>query len=264
MARAQVEVVAVDDVRSVDGQSMLREVASLWMTQRVDQGMSPEAATRAAADGRLREALGRADVRAWVARVDGTAVGYAITSENPFGLSTQPEVAIDQIFVDRRARRHGVARALLTTVVAHAERRGSEVIVSNVPAQSREANRFFARWGFSSVVVRRVVSTSVLRRRLTPGARPPFAFPGAWLYARNGTDAILHVVAGSAAERLVPGVIDHMAFTGQGLRTALNRLEADGVPYDLRQLPGGGVWQLFFHDPNGARVELDFDGSESR
>lgn len=38
MARAQVEVVAVDDVRSVDGQSMLREVASLWMTQRVDQG----------------------------------------------------------------------------------------------------------------------------------------------------------------------------------------------------------------------------------
>ena len=167
MARAQVEVVAVDDVRSVDGQSMLREVASLWMTQRVDQGMSPEAATRAAADGRLREALGRADVRAWVARVDGTAVGYAITSENPFGLSTQPEVAIDQIFVDRRARRHGVARALLTTVVAHAERRGSEVIVSNVPAQSREANRFFARWGFSSVVVRRVVSTSVLRRRLT-------------------------------------------------------------------------------------------------
>ena len=50
MARAQVEVVAVDDVRSVDGQSMLREVSSLWMTQRVDQGMSPEAATRAAAD----------------------------------------------------------------------------------------------------------------------------------------------------------------------------------------------------------------------
>ena len=40
--------------------------------------------------------------------------------------------------------------------------------MSNVPAQSREANRFFARWGFSSVVVRRVVSTSVLRRRLTP------------------------------------------------------------------------------------------------
>ena len=94
------------------------------MTQRVDQGMSPEAATRAAADGRLREALGRADVRAWVARVDGTAVGYAITSENPFGLSTQPEVAIDQIFVDRRARRHGVA-APCSRRSSHAERRGA-------------------------------------------------------------------------------------------------------------------------------------------
>ncbi|MEZ5659167.1 MAG: VOC family protein [Burkholderiaceae bacterium] len=99
---------------------------------------------------------------------------------------------------------------------------------------------------------------------LAPGSRPPFSFPGAWLYARGGSEAILHVVAGTAAERLVPGVIDHMAFTGQGLRAALDRLEADGVAYDLRQLPGGGTWQLFFHDPNGARVELDFDGSESR
>ena len=188
MARAQVEVVAVDDVRSVDGQSMLREVSSLWMTQRVDQGMSPEAATRAAADGRLREALGRADVRAWVARVDGTAVGYAITSENPFGLSTQPEVAIDQIFVDRRARRHGVARALLTTVVAHAERRGSEVIVSNVPAQSREANRFFARWGFSSVPPPRCTCSPTSLPTSSGGAESsvdwalcwPFTCPSRW------------------------------------------------------------------------------------
>ncbi|MEZ5652841.1 MAG: VOC family protein [Burkholderiaceae bacterium] len=99
---------------------------------------------------------------------------------------------------------------------------------------------------------------------LSAGARPPFRFPGAWLYAQGGSEAILHVVAGSAPERLVAGVIDHMAFTGRGLRETLERLDADGVRYDLRQLPGGGVWQLFFHDPNGARVELDFDGSESR
>ncbi|MCP5264860.1 MAG: VOC family protein [Burkholderiaceae bacterium] len=99
---------------------------------------------------------------------------------------------------------------------------------------------------------------------LAPGARPAFSFPGAWLYAQGGSDAILHVVAGRSPERLVPGVIDHMAFTGRGLRAALDRLEADGVAYDLRQLPGGGTWQLFFTDPNGARVELDFDGSETR
>ena len=29
---------------------------------------------------------------------------------------------------------------------------------------------------------------------LHPGARPPFKFPGAWLYARGGNDPILHVI----------------------------------------------------------------------
>ena len=41
-------------------------------------------------------------------------------------------------------------------------------------------------------------------------------------------------------------------------------LTHQSTPRPEFQLPGGGVWQLFFHDPNGARVELDFDGSESR
>ena len=54
----------------------------------------------------------------------------------------------------------------------HAERVGAEVIVGNVPAQSREANRFFARLGFGSVIVRRATSTAALRRRLRPGAKP--------------------------------------------------------------------------------------------
>ncbi|MEZ5726801.1 MAG: VOC family protein [Burkholderiaceae bacterium] len=98
---------------------------------------------------------------------------------------------------------------------------------------------------------------------LAPGARPAFSFPGPGSMPRAAA-TILHVVAGRSPERLVPGVIDHMAFTGRGLRAALDRLEADGVAYDLRQLPGGGTWQLFFTDPNGARVELDFDGSETR
>jgi len=30
----------------------------------------------------------------------------------------------------------------------------------------------------------------------------------------------------------------------------------------LRRLAGTQSWQLFFHDPNGARVELDFAASE--
>ena len=30
-----------------------------------------------------------------------------------------------------------------------------------------------------------------------------------------------------------------------------------------RRQAGAGTWQLFSHDPNGARVELDFDPAES-
>jgi catechol 2,3-dioxygenase-like lactoylglutathione lyase family enzyme len=99
---------------------------------------------------------------------------------------------------------------------------------------------------------------------LKAGARPPFKFPGAWLYADGGrgADPILHIVAGIGKERLVKGVIDHMAFSGKGLALAVAKLKKDNVKYELRQLPDYGTWQLFFFDPNGAKVEIDFDPSE--
>lgn len=172
MARSHVEVHPLSTTVGEVDEALARELTGLWMNQRVDTGSTPEAAARAVADGRIREALQRPDVRAWVARVEGVGVGFIVTSENPFGLSAHTELAIDQLFVDRRARRHGVAHALLDAVVGQAERTGTEVIVSNVPTQSREANRFFARLGFGSVVIRRVTSTSSLRRRLSPGTKP--------------------------------------------------------------------------------------------
>jgi len=58
------------------------------------------------------------------------------------------------------------------------------------------------------------------------GWRPPFQFPGWWLYA-DGDAPILHV-----------------------------------IHRDPRRLPGGGIWQLFFNDPHGAKVEFDFDKDE--
>jgi len=99
---------------------------------------------------------------------------------------------------------------------------------------------------------------------LKPGARPPFSFPGAWLYADagKGADPILHIVAGKQKKQLVKGVIDHMAFTGGGLAHAVAKLKARGVAYELRRLPAYGTWQLFFHDPNGAKVEIDYDPAE--
>ena len=97
---------------------------------------------------------------------------------------------------------------------------------------------------------------------LVPGPRPPFTFPGAWLYAQNRP--ILHVVGGRPRAELRTGVIDHMAFTSNGLAATLAKLEARGLPYDCRRLPDAGQWQVFFHDPNGARVEMDFAADETR
>lgn len=97
---------------------------------------------------------------------------------------------------------------------------------------------------------------------LHPGPRPPFKFPGAWLYARDGKDPILHVIAGKPKADLVKGVIDHMAFTGRNLAGMVRKLKASGIEYDLRRLPDYGTWQLFFYDPNDAKIELDYDPSE--
>jgi catechol 2,3-dioxygenase-like lactoylglutathione lyase family enzyme len=100
---------------------------------------------------------------------------------------------------------------------------------------------------------------------LKPGARPPFTFPGAWLYADagKGPDPILHIVAGVDKQRLVKGVLDHMAFSGKGLGAAVAKLKARGIPYELRRLPEYRTWQLFFFDPNQAKIEIDFDPAEA-
>jgi len=97
---------------------------------------------------------------------------------------------------------------------------------------------------------------------LTDGPRPPFDFPGAWLYA--GGQPILHVIGGRPADDLKPGVIDHMAFSAVGLSDTLARLTALNIQHTCRRQAGAGTWQVFFFDPNGARVELDFAADELR
>ena len=95
---------------------------------------------------------------------------------------------------------------------------------------------------------------------LHPGARPALAVPGVWLYADR--DPLVHVVGGRPKSDLKPGVLDHMAFTAHGLAPTLERLRAHEVPHTVRQIPGLGTWQVFFADPNGAKIELDFDSNE--
>ncbi len=97
---------------------------------------------------------------------------------------------------------------------------------------------------------------------LSVGHRPDLGFPGAWLYA-GGPQAVLHVYFGRPMPPQRAGVIDHMAFTARDLHAVKARFDQSGTKYELRQQPGAGPWQLFCHDPNGARVELDFDRSET-
>ena len=96
---------------------------------------------------------------------------------------------------------------------------------------------------------------------LEPGDRPALKFPGAWLYV-NGR-AVLHIIGGHDVPEPPAGVIDHMAFSASDIGAAIDRIQARGVPFVIRKQVGSGIWQIFIHDPDGAKVELDFDPSEA-
>ncbi|MBI3451404.1 MAG: VOC family protein [Rhodospirillales bacterium] len=92
---------------------------------------------------------------------------------------------------------------------------------------------------------------------LSEGPRPPFDFPGAWLYA--GGHPVVHIVAGRKVPAGGTGALDHLAFKAGGDPAALKqRLEAAGCAVTARVVPGSGIHQLFCHDPSGVRVELNF------
>jgi catechol 2,3-dioxygenase-like lactoylglutathione lyase family enzyme len=93
------------------------------------------------------------------------------------------------------------------------------------------------------------------------GHRPDLGFPGAWLYGA-GPHAILHMYFDRPVPAQRAGVIDHMAFSAADLRGVKQRFDAAQAKYDLRRQKESGTWQLFCFDPNGAKVELDFDASE--
>jgi len=97
---------------------------------------------------------------------------------------------------------------------------------------------------------------------LAVGHRPDLGFPGAWLYA-GGEHAVLHMLFDRPAPSPPAGVIDHVAFSAQGLAATKAKFDERGIKYDLRRQAGSGTWQLFSHDPSGARVELVFDAGES-
>lgn len=147
------------------------DFTALWTTAALEAGAA--SAARVVSEERVTLALARDDVRAYLAMTEGRPVGYVVLTRSPLAFMTESEcVSIDQIFVVPEARRHGAARAMLTAAATYADRLGTDQIAGLVPVQCRDANRFFARLGFSSDVVRRVTTTSALRRKLSTGDEP--------------------------------------------------------------------------------------------
>lgn len=96
---------------------------------------------------------------------------------------------------------------------------------------------------------------------LHEGERPPFTFPGAWLYC--GDRAALHLMGPANEETAVVGQIDHFAFMASGLSDFIANLERREIAYSTRTIPELGNTQVNVRDPDGNRIEIQFPASES-
>ena len=115
---------------------------------------------------------------------------------------------------------------------------------------------------------------------LTAGPRPPFPFPGLWMYSGDHgsvANAVVHIIGmdpndpeglkGYLGDRDLSslrgsGAVDHVAFFAEDLAGMLRRLKGLGVPVRERTVPAIGLHQLFLDDPNGVVVELNYPAAE--
>lgn len=93
------------------------------------------------------------------------------------------------------------------------------------------------------------------------GYRPNLTVPGAWLYVEE--KAVLHIIGVHSQAKLIEGVIDHIAFSGVGLGKFISHLNQLNIPHKYHQQIGSNIWQVVFYDPSGAKVEVNFEPSES-
>ena len=90
---------------------------------------------------------------------------------------------------------------------------------------------------------------------LKNGDRPAFDFNGAWLYC--GDKAIIHLVEGEPSGPGT-GVVDHFALGAENIADVVRRAREERFEYEVRDVPGGKIRQVFLNDPNGVKVELNF------
>jgi extradiol dioxygenase family protein len=99
---------------------------------------------------------------------------------------------------------------------------------------------------------------------LQPGYRPPFNSFGYWLYA--GQQAVLHLSEARDHENRMEGVsntFDHVAFSCSDFAGFEARLRELHISFSCDQVPLTGQRQIFFRDPAGNGVELNFSETEN-
>jgi catechol 2,3-dioxygenase-like lactoylglutathione lyase family enzyme len=94
---------------------------------------------------------------------------------------------------------------------------------------------------------------------LRVGDRPPFASVGYWLYL--GDVPVVHLVQLAPDDTRGPGSgrLDHIAFHGVDIETTRETLTAAGIPFREAVVPRDNTVQIFIHDPDGLKLELNFD-----
>jgi len=111
---------------------------------------------------------------------------------------------------------------------------------------------------------------------MTAGPHPDFGFPVHWMYvgdvdvvhigpsAKNANE-IQKKYLGRTSEKSAQGTgaIDHIAFRATGLRETLEHLKREKVHFSQRRANGQALFQVFFYDPNGIKIELNFDAAEA-
>ena len=162
-------------------------VLAMWQELRQNTGRGGTLAP-VPSETRLREVVaelaGDDSNRAVVAALDDQVIAMAMFSARPLGPFQETRVVqIDYLHVRPAFHRRGAGRALVAAAAAYADEIGSEHVAVNVLPQVREANRFYAKIGFTPLVVRRVASVSTLRRSL--GLEPPVRGARAGLLARR-------------------------------------------------------------------------------
>jgi glyoxylase I family protein len=91
------------------------------------------------------------------------------------------------------------------------------------------------------------------------GERPQLTSFGYWLYA--GSDDVLHLSEAKPEEKRKENVattFDHVAFTATDYDATIARLEKLAIQFTAREISDAGQKQIFFRDPAGNGIELNF------